>query len=253
MKKFFKRLFWLFNLTLFCGCTTIQPPPEFIYIETPTDDFTIASWQKITSPQATYKIYIEGDGHAFNAHGTPTSDPTPRGELLRELAFADTSPNIIYLARPCQYLSSPQCSVKYWTTARFAPEVINSSYQAIKQIAGNNQLILIGFSGGAQIAELLAATTDLNVKKIITIAGNLDHTAWTAYHHLPTLSDSLNAADYRAKLANIPQTHYTGTDDWVIPPKLSRQIVSSSQLIEVPNATHSSGWQKIYPLIWQEQ
>ena len=240
------------TLIFLSGCATIQAPREFAYIETPTNDFTIASWQKITSPQTTYKIYIEGDGHAFNAHGQPTSDPTPKGELMRELAYGDNSPNVIYLARPCQYVKSPQCSVKYWTTARFAPEVVNAEYQTIKKIVGNSPVILIGFSGGAQIAELLAATTDLNITKIITIAGNLDHVAWTTYHKLPPLTDSPNAADYLSVLHNLPQTHYIGTDDKVIPPLLAHQLVEDSLIVEITDATHHSGWQPIYPLVHAE-
>lgn len=122
---------------------------------------------KITNPTSIYKVYIEGDGYAFNSYGKPSQDPTPRGTLVRELAFGDKSPNVIYLARPCQYVKSQICSVRHWTTARFAPEIINAEYETIKQIAGNHPVILIGFSGGAQIAGLVAtAKLGLNVKKL---------------------------------------------------------------------------------------
>ena len=244
-----------FGLTLIfmSGCASIKAPPEFVYSEIPTDSFTIALWQKKSSSQAPYKVYIEGDGRAFNSNGLPTSDPTPKGEMIRELAYGDTSPNVIYLARPCQYIQSASCMQKYWTTARFAPIVIQAEYQAIKKIVGNSPVILIGFSGGAQIAELLAATTDLNVKKIITIAGNLDHTAWANYHNLLPLKDSLNAADYRSKLATIPQTHYIGSKDNVIPPRLAYRLADKTQIIEVQGASHNTGWDKIYPTIHSEQ
>lgn len=86
---------------------------------------------------------------------------------MRELAFEDDSPNVVYLARPCQYIKSPICSKRHWTTARFAPEVINAEYAAVKQIADGNPVILIGFSGGAQVAGLIAsAKPGLNVKKL---------------------------------------------------------------------------------------
>lgn len=173
--------------------------------------------------------------------------------MMRELAYNDSSPNVIYLARPCQYIKSSFCSTKYWTTARFAPEVIKAEYQTIQKITGNRPVILIGFSGGAQIAELLAATTNLNIKKIITIAGNLDHAAWTAHHRLPPLSDSLNAADYKSRLANIPQIHYIGIKDKIIPPELSHSFADNLRFVEIKNATHNDGWKKIYHLIWQEQ
>ena len=120
------------------GCTTIKVPAEFVYKEVETRNFTLASWQKVTNPAAPYKIYIEGDGYAFNARGKATQDPTPRGTLVRELAFGDDSQNVIYFARPYQYIKSPICSKRHWTTARFALEVINAEYEAIKNIADNN-------------------------------------------------------------------------------------------------------------------
>lgn len=135
----------LITLLFLTGCTAIKVPADFVYKEVETRDFILASWQKVTNPAAPYKIYIEGDGYAFNARGKATQDPTPRGTLVRELAFGDNSPNIIYLARPCQYIKSAVCSKRHWTTARFAPEVINAEYEAIKNIAGNNPVILVGF------------------------------------------------------------------------------------------------------------
>ena len=141
---------------LLVGCQSITIPSDYVYKEIQTRNFDIASWQKISNPSDVYKIYIEGDGYAFNAYGQPTQDPTPKGTLMRELAFGDKSPNVIYLARPCQYVKSPICTQRHWTTARFAPEVINSEYEAIKQIVGDSPIILIGFSGGAQIAGLVA-------------------------------------------------------------------------------------------------
>lgn len=245
----------LIILFFVAGCTAIKAPTDFVYKEIPTRDFTLASWQKITDPFGTYKIYIEGDGYAFNAHGRATQDPTPKGTLVRELAFGDNNPNVVYLARPCQYIKSPICSKRHWTTARFAPEVINAEYAAVKQIAGDNPVILIGFSGGAQVAGLIAsAKQGLNVKKIITIAGNLDHLAWTQYHNLPPLNESMNLESYRKQFAQIPQIHYVGSKDKVMPPVLVREFVGEScNLIEVRGATHNSGWEEIYAQIRNEK
>ena len=238
---------------LLSGCATIQAPDSFKYQEIETSFFKIASWQKITSPQAPYKIYIEGDGHAFNARGQITQDPTPHGILMRELAFTDPHENIIYLARPCQYVKDPKCEKKYWSTARFSQEVIDSEYQAIKSININSPLTFIGFSGGAQIAGLLSTQTDLNIKKVITIAGNLDHTAWTSYHHLPPLTESLNLADKKEEFSHIPQHHFIGGKDTVIPPLLSQKFINDSNLITIiPEASHADGWQKIYQHIRYE-
>lgn len=238
-----------------CGCASIDIPSSFEYKEIKTRSFSIASWQKITSPNSIYKIYIEGDGYAFNTRGKATQDPTPHSNLVRKLAFGDNSPNVIYLARPCQYIKSPICSQRHWTTARFAPEIINAEYEAIKSTVGDNPVILIGFSGGAQVAGLIAtAKPGLNVKKIITIAGNLDHLAWTQYHKLPPLSESMNLESYRNQFAKIPQIHYVGTKDKVIPPVLVNQFVGNNDLIiKVKNASHNEGWEQIYNNIWNEK
>lgn len=245
----------LIILFFVAGCTAIKAPTDFVYKEIPTRDFTLASWQKITDLSGVYKIYIEGDGYAFNAHGHATQDPTPKGILMRELAFGDDSPNVVYLARPCQYVKSPICSKRHWTTARFAPEVINAEYAAVKQIAGDNPVILIGFSGGAQVAGLIAsAKQGLNVKKIITIAGNLDHLAWTQYHNLPPLNESMNLENYRKQFAQIPQIHYVGSDDKVMPSVLVREFVGKdTRVFEVRGATHNSGWEEIYSQIQNEK
>ncbi len=245
----------LIVLFFLAGCTTIKAPADFVYKEINTRNFTLASWQKITEPSGVYKIYIEGDGYAFNAHGRATQDPTPRSTLVRELAFGEDSSNVIYLARPCQYVKSPVCSKRHWTTARFAPEVINAEYAAVKQITGDNPVILIGFSGGAQIAGLIAsAKPGLNVKKIITIAGNLDHLAWTQYHNLPPLNESMNLESYRKQFAQIPQIHYVGSDDKVMPPLLVREFVGNDDLVvEVDGASHNEGWEEIYQKVWNEK
>ncbi len=247
---------FLLLMVFFCvGCHNIAVPPEFVYKEIETDNFTLASWQKIGNPSLPYKIYIEGDGYAFNAHGYPSSNPTPHGTLVRELAFGDRSDNVIYLARPCQYIKSKICSPRHWTTARFAPEIVNAEFDAVKQIAGTKQVILIGFSGGAQIVGLIAAAKpDLNVKKIITIAGNLDHANWTAYHNVIPLTESMNLENYRERFLQIPQHHYVGANDKIILPEMVQKFIQNSSLVTiVPNASHNAGWQQIYPLIWAEK
>lgn len=250
----FKQL--LFGLCIaLCGCNNVTVPEAFVYREIRTRDFDLASWQKIEQPEGTYKFYIEGDGHAFYANGKATDNPTPRGIFMRELAFGDPSPNVIYLARPCQYITGSNCSQRHWTTARFAPEVINSEYAAIKQIAGKHEVILIGFSGGAQIAGLIsAAKPGLNVKKLITIGGNLDPLAWTTYHHLPPINESLSLESYQRQYLQIPQIHYVGSEDKVMPPNLIEQFVNGQHpVITVEGAAHNFGWENIYEQIWNEK
>ena len=237
------------------GCANLIIPDEFQYRKIATADFDFASWQKVTTANGLYKIYIEGDGHAFDANGHPTTDPTPQGTMLRELAFTDYQPNVIYLARACQFVQHKKCAQKYWTTARFAPEIIAAQAEAVKQIAGNAPVILIGFSGGAQIAGLIAVQNpDIKVKKIITIAGNLDHSAWTEYHHVPALSESLDLNNYRQEFNVIPQIHYVGTEDKIMPPFLNRNFVADKSTVhQVEGAGHNYGWGKVFVNIHSEQ
>lgn len=250
MKKLLGFLFFLLG-----GCQNLVIPPEYSYHEIKTRDFSLATWQKITDSSAPYKIYIEGDGYAFDARGLPTNNPTPQGTLVRELAFGDNEPNVVYLARPCQYIQKGICSQRHWTTARFAPEIIDAEYEAVRQIASKNSVILIGFSGGAQVAGLIAtAKQGLNIKKIITIGGNLDHTNWTTYHNVTPLRESMDLENYRQDFLKIPQHHYVGEKDEIIPPFLVKNFVKNmSSVTVVPDTTHNSGWEKIYPNIWQKQ
>lgn len=236
-----KKIICIFILLL-SACVSVTVPDEFARKDVPTNTFTIATWQKIAAADAPYHIYIEGDGHAFNSRGMPTDNPTPHGTFMRELAFGDTSPNVIYLARPCQFVDEVRCEQKYWTTARFSHDVIDAEYHAIKEIVGNAPVILIGYSGGAQVAGLVAVTKDLNVKKLVTIAGNLDHRTWTASKNFVPLSDSLSLTDYKIQYLKIPQTHYVGARDTVIPFQITIDFVGPDNVIILPDATHASGF-----------
>ena len=72
-----KKIFLL--LLLLSGCHSITVPDSFMYKEIETDSYKLASWQKITDIKSPIRIYIEGDGYAFNHLGYPTTNPTPRG------------------------------------------------------------------------------------------------------------------------------------------------------------------------------
>ncbi len=233
---------------------TYQAPADFKYEEHQTSFFKIAAWQKITDKNAPYKIYIEGDGFAFNAHGYPTTNPTPQSTFLRQIAFNDPAANVVYLARPCQYVTDSNCEKKYWTTARFAPEVISSEADAVRQIAEKNDVVLVGFSGGAQVAGLLAVLNkDIKTKKLITISGNLDHQTWTESLNLKPLNESLSLTDYKQQFLSLPQIHYVGASDTTVPPKITKDFIgSAAPIVEVQNATHNKGFESIYQQIYTQ-
>lgn len=244
----------ILSLLIISACTSLRVPNDFKYQEVQTRTFKIATWQKIKNPQQPYRIYIEGDGYAFNAAGRPSSNPTPRSDLVREMAFGDYHDNVIYIARPCQFVQNEICSKRHWTTARFAPEVINATAEVIENIAGDNEVTIIGYSGGAQVAGLVAANKPkIKTKKLITIAGNLDHLAWTQYHKLPPLNESMNLEAYRDEYLKIPQVHFVGEKDDVIPVFLTHDFVQNKhEIIIIPNNTHNRGWKEIYPQVWKK-
>ena len=63
----------------------------------------------------------------------------------------------------------------------------------------------------------------------------------------------MNLADYRHQFAELPQIHYVGSNDKVIPPQLIKNFVGkNSKVIMVHGATHNAGWKSIYQVIQQE-
>lgn len=236
------RIFLLILLIL-CGCQGISVPETFTYKEIQTDSYKLASWQKITDKSSPIRIYIEGDGHAFNHHGQPTSDPTPRGVFLRKIAFADPNPNVVYLARPCQYVDDAHCDVKDWTTGRFSQKIVDSASQAVRMISNNRPIVLIGYSGGALLSGLIIEQNPkLPVKKWLTLAGVLNHTKWTDNLKLPPLLDSVDLK----KLPSIPQLHFIGDKDKVVSSEMTATIVPAKDLIVISGATHDSGYEDYF-------
>jgi len=223
---------------LLCACTIgWHPRKDFAFISVSTDKFNIVTYQRNTDTHAPVHIYIEGDGHAFNAYGIPTDDPTPRSVLVRDLAMRDTAKNVIYMSRPCQFTMSPACTKTYWTDGRFSPAVINSMSQAIQKVAAGRPIILVGYSGGAMISGLIIKQNPaLPVKKWITIAGVLNHSDWTEYFGDTALRKSLNLPH----LPKVPALHYVGENDETVPIELSQKwIDDDNKIIIVPHAGHN--------------
>ena len=225
-----------------------------------TTSFELISYlPKRIKASDTLTIYIEGDGFAWRTSRRPSSDPSPHNPIALKLALQHQNGPVAYLARPCQFhvdvKKTPLCNQSYWTTKRYAEEVISASEQALSQLKHKyqaNKLILVGYSGGAAVAALLAARRD-DVAKLVTVAGNLDHQAWTEFHNVTPLTDSLNPVDYLEQLQTIPQLHFVGEDDKNIPPKLAQDFIANydltkfAKVIVVPDQSHSCCWQEIWP------
>lgn len=205
-------------------------------------------------------VYIEGDGRAFINRRTPSRDPTPRNPMGLRLAAADPKAPLLYLSRPCQFTTQEtqrECQSAYWTTARFAPTVITALNEAITQaqaLTPFERLHLVGYSGGGAIAVLLASRR-ADVASIITAAGNLDHRFWTEHHQITPLYDSLNSADVAQRTAHIPQIHFAGGRDKIVPPvciesylrKMAQPVYA--RLLVIPELGHHQAWVEIWPML----
>jgi len=225
---------------LLAGCgSAFRAPSEFTYVPMRAGVYQIATWQKITNPDPATPIYVfvEGDGHAFRANGRPSSDPTPRGTFVRSLAMHTDADNVVYMARPCQFIMSSACTRHDWTDGRFSPAVVDGMADAISRVATTHPVVLVGYSGGAMVSGLVIVHHPaINVRRWITIAGVLNHAAWTAHFDDSALNKSLDMT----ALPNVAQTHYVAENDTVVPPELTRQIAAPSDIIVVQGATHDN-------------
>lgn len=207
----------------------------------------LAAPQRV-QPASRLRLYIEGDGYAWATPTQPSLDPSPRHLMLASLALTDPA-SALYLARPCQFVMPASCERALWTNRRFAPEVLGSldvALSALKKRYGNQDFELVGYSGGAALALLLAATRD-DIAQVQTLAGNLSPRAWAQAMDLAPLTGSLEPLDFRQRLAHIPQRHWIADADEVVPPRLARQYreaLGPGACIEwrvVANATHAEG------------
>ena len=220
------------------------------------DDFWITTYQHITNKNAPYVFYIEGDGHSFTKYRVPTDNPTPMQQIVMNLAVLDGRPNIVYVARPCQYTPmhlNPKCNSSYWAGKGMSEEVVSSLNEVINTINNDRPFSLVGYSGGGGIAVLIAARNK-NVKDIITVAGNLDHVSFNKHHGTSPMLGSLNPIDYATKIHNIPQLHVSGGNDNIVPPFIADKYITISNSICVhqeiiKNAKHDVGWNKNWEYI----
>lgn len=201
-------------------------------------------------------IYIEGDGLAWKAVDTPSDNPTPISPIGLKLAIRDKKHMpVVYLARACQFVAQQDwraCHMDYWTARRFAPAIIKATNQAINSLkiqAGAKKITLIGYSGGGTIAALVAAhRTD--ILELITIAAPLDINYWVRQKSLTPLYGSLNPADAVKTLAAIPQVHWVGGRDTVVPKEVAFAYVKRFPSAKkptikiIPSFNHHCCWAK---------
>lgn len=235
--KFLCRAVTLAALVLATGCavkpydlagasngSALQP------VAVKTSKYTIQTLQPKSVTGKVLRVYIEGDGRAWITSRTVSDDPTPIKTFAPGLAINDPNPSA-YIARPCQYILGASCKQSLWTSGRFSSEAIQAESEVLdilKSQYGLQGFELVGYSGGGAVALLLAASRS-DVVQVQTIAGNLDHQAWTAIKRVNPLTSSLNPVDFADKLASVPQRHFIGLNDTVVPAEVAQSYMLKVQ------------------------
>lgn len=254
-------------LICFCGwmlsgCLSggYQTPETLHQATVQAGAFPISTWRSKTlkSSPGPLTIIIEGDGRAFTRSGRIGRNPTPHHPLAPQLAAQ--IPGAIALARPCQFEGKKTTichDAKYWTSHRWAPEVIHAYDTAIttlKQAESANDIHLIGFSGGAAVALLVAAKRD-DITRITTLAGNLDTDGINRFHNVTPTPQSLNPRDIAGQIATIPQRHIIGSQDPIIPAQTTRAFIAAqgaghcASLRRLPIGHNARDWARSWPSI----
>lgn len=224
--------------------------------------FLITAFARVSDPSKPIRIYIEGDGLAWIARDFPSPNPTPHEATGLQLAATDTSANVVYLARPCQFTSASknlQCDVPYWTGKRFSKEIVTAMDSAVSTIsarAPQQGIELVGYSGGGAIAVLVAARRH-DVLSIRTVAGNLDDDEVNRIHMVSGMPESEDAIHYVAAVAGVPQVHFSGTDDRIVPIAIPHSFVLAARAagahcartVSVPGLSHGGEWAKVWPAL----
>ena len=215
-------------------------------------DFTLMTYQRFNRHSDKISIYIEGDGRAWETKHRLSIDPTPMNPMALRLAAVDPADNVAYIARPGQYPFSgaPGCDSRYWSGSRFSREVIDSFNNVIDGLKDRSlaqHVALIGFSGGGAIAILVAARRH-DVLSLRTVAGNLDPRAFCQFHHVSQLEGSMDPMEVAQKVSHIPQRHFVGAKDAIVPGFIAQAFVKQEgdgdyeRITIVKGATHSQGW-----------
>ena len=225
---------------------TVAQAGNLVQQKIATDDFLLTTYQRFdaTADNKQMVVYIEGDGMAWISRDQLSSNPTPVQPIALKLASIDTNANVLYVARPCQYLwpqKMNRCSSKYWSNKRSSEEVISSINQAIsivKQKQNISSIRLIGYSGGGGIAALIADRR-ADVNEFVSVSGNLNYKLFTQTHDLSPMNRSIDPITVANQIGLIPQIHYVGADDKIIP----RQIaLSFSDKVKVINDVSHDNW-----------
>ena len=258
-RAFYKTFFMaLISVLLVSACTINKTPPTTQKLNLThtqrllfNDSLPVTIWVPNKAKESdTVRVYIEGDGRAWIRKNRISTDPTPRNKMVHALVVKDQKIDTAYIARPCQYNKNSHCHSDIWTFSRYSTEVmgsINTALTIIKEQKNYRNIELIGFSGGATVALILAATRN-DITSVRTLAGNLDPEFTNRLHQVTAMPNALNPAHYAHTLQFIPQNHFIGENDVIIPASVFKhyqQAFSKKDCLQsrvIKNANHHQAW-----------
>lgn len=232
----------------------VAMPVFMVSRNVPSGPFMLQAYERVYKKYAPATIYIEGDGRSYLSYERVNADPTPLDPIALRLAAQDGAPNVIYLARPGQYnigwAHGKRVPAEYWTTKRFSSEVVDAYGAALDNIKAYHNVPsfrLVGYDGGAAIAAILASQRN-DILSLQTVAGNLDPQTMVTTHNIHPLDGSLNPVDFAPKIATLPQRHFIGKLDKIVPASVYNSFAQSAgdgrcmNVTLVDNADHELGW-----------
>jgi len=258
---FLKRVFWLFLLLQACATPSEQfhsTAADYHFSSTiiNTSKFSHRLYinkAALANQNMRLHVYLDGDGTPWYRKKWIAKDPTSRNPLILDLMSMDDQPAIL-LGRPCYHNidHKKSCHSKWWTSHRYAAEVVNSMVTALRywlQDKAYQKLVLIGYSGGGSLAVLMAPYLE-QVDVVVTLAANLDVAAWSYFHGYQTLSDSLDPADNPPLPISVCQLHIAGGRDAIVPPFIIEKYVEKqthADFMVIPGVKHNGNWTKFWP------
>lgn len=193
-------------------------------------------------------VYLDGDGTPWLG-GLPAGDPTPREHLVLTLMARDPGATI-YVGRPCYHgmATAPRCAGELWTSHRYSEVVVASMAAALRRLldaGGAEQVAWLGYSGGGVLAVLLAARIPETIA-VVTVAANLDITAWAEARGALPLTGSLNPARQPPLGPDVYQRHYAGARDRIVPPAVVRAGAKGGPVVVIPDFDHTCCWATLW-------
>lgn len=199
---------------------------------------------------ATLYVFLEGDGVPWKTRTQISANPQSIYPLALDLMTQNKYPSV-YLQRPCYGVKEVNCHSQWWTNKRYSQIVVSSMAQVLDKVSENySKVTLVGYSGGGALAALIARKSS-KVTTLITLAGNMNHSAWTKYHDYSSLDGSLNPVDYVLPAA-VRQFHFSGQKDLNVLPQWVKTFSDkqiNSQFILIKNADHRCCWPENWPRI----